>query len=172
MPAEKGPLLVCRKTGRIVGLNRKYRWYRLYFPFVGVLALIWYLVRVIPKPSRASYPCQKAAAPIALGGLSYFLSLFGVVSAFRHARKFVRQNRYVVAGGCLVIALVCAAVVIRQNEATAGATENTGTFTPADGPNQPIGTARGIYPGRVAWSYNTNACNWDGSSSLLVVQPV
>ncbi len=146
-------------------MNRKYRWYRLYFPFVGVLALIWYLVRVIPKPSRASYPCQKVAAPIAFGGLSYFLSLFGLVSAFRHARKFVRQNRHVVAGICLVIGLACAAIVIRQNEATAGATENTGTFTPVDGPNQPIGTARGIYPGRVAWSYNTNACNWDGVSS-------
>jgi autotransporter-associated beta strand protein len=105
------------------------------------------------------------AAPIALGGISYFLSLFGVVTAFRHGKKFIRQNRYVLAGVCLVIGLVCAVVVIRQNEATARATENTGTFTPAEGPNQPIGTARGIYPGRVAWSYNTNACNWDGSSS-------
>jgi len=164
VPAEKGLFLVCRKTGRIVGLNRKYRWYRLYFPFVGLLALIWYLVRVIPKPSRAAYPCQRVAAPVALGGISYFLSLFGLFAAFRHARKFVRQNRLVVAGICLVIALVCAAVVIRQNEATARA-EDTGTFTPSMGPNQPVGMARGIYPGRVAWSYNTNACNWDGSSS-------
>ena len=45
------------------------------------------------------------------------------------------------------------------------ATENTGSFVPVDPPDTPIGTARGIYPGRVAWSYNTNACNWDGVSS-------
>jgi hypothetical protein len=163
MPAEKGLFLVCRKTGKIVGLNRQCRGFRLIFPVVGVLALIWYLVRVIPKPSRAAYPCQQVGAPIALGGITYFLSLFGMASAFRHTRKFIRQNRYVVAGVCLVIGLVCAAVVMRQNETTASA-EDTGTFTPSDGPNQPIGIARGINPGRVAWSYDLSACNWDGSS--------
>ena len=33
----------------------------------GLASLIWFLVRVIPKPSRASYPCQRAAAPLASG---------------------------------------------------------------------------------------------------------
>ena len=28
------------------------------------LPLLWFLVRVISKPSRASYPCQRAAAPL------------------------------------------------------------------------------------------------------------
>ena len=42
--------------------------------------------------------------------------------------------------------------------------EDTGTFTPSMGPNQPVGTARGIFPGRVAWSYDLSACNWDGTS--------
>jgi len=42
--------------------------------------------------------------------------------------------------------------------------EDTGTFTPSRGPNQPVGTARGIFPGRVAWSYDLSACNWDGTS--------
>ena len=40
-----------------------------------------------------------------------------------------------------------------------------GTFTPSDDPNQPIGTARGINPGRVAWAYDLSACNWDGKSN-------
>ena len=35
------------------------------FPIVGLLALMWFLIRVIPKPSRAAYPCQRIAFPIA-----------------------------------------------------------------------------------------------------------
>jgi len=163
MPVRKGLFLVCGKTGRVVGLNRQCWWARWLFPIIGMAALVWYLVRVLPKPSRAAYPCQQVGAPIALGGISYFLSLFGAVSACRHARKFIHQNRYVLGAACLVIGLVCALAVIRQNETTARA-EDTGTFTPSMGPNQPVGTARGIFPGRVAWSYDLSACNWDGTS--------
>jgi autotransporter-associated beta strand protein len=165
MPIKKGLLLVCGKTGRVVGLNRQSHWAKWLFPIIGLASLIWYLVRVIPKPSRANYPCQRVAMPVAIWCLSYFLSLFGAVSAYRQARKLIRQNRYVVAAICLVVAATCAAVVMRQNEMAVLASESTGTFVPVDGPDQPIGVARGLYPGRVAWSYDTNACNWDGVSS-------
>ncbi len=163
MPVDKKWFRVCGKTGRIVGLNRNCRWVRWFFPVIGLAALVWYLVRVIPKPSRASYPCQQVGAPIALGGIVYLLSLFGVVSAFRHTRKFLYQHRYAAAAVCLMIGVVCSAVVANLNETRAYA-ESTGTFTPSMGPNQPVGTARGIFPGRVAWSYNLSACNWDGVS--------
>jgi hypothetical protein len=163
MPIDKKCFRVCGKTGHIVGLNRNYRWARWLFPIAALAALVWYLVRVIPKPSRASYPCQQVGAPIFLGGIAYFFSLFGVVSAFRHTRKFLYQHRYAAAAVCLMIGLVSAAVVTNMNETKAYA-ESTGTFTPSMGPNQPVGTARGIFPGRVAWSYDLNACNWDGVS--------
>jgi hypothetical protein len=165
MRAEKGWFMVCRKSGKIVGLNRNHWWGRWLFPLMGLAALIWFLVRVLPKPSRAEYPCQRVAAPLALGGLGWFLSLFGMVSAFRHARQFIRQHRYAVAAACLGIALACGLTVLRQNENSALA-EDTGIFTlgPGDGPNQPIGVARGLFPGRVAWSYDLGACNWDGTS--------
>ena len=35
---------------------------KIFFPVIGTLSLIWFLVRVIPKPSRAAYPCMRAAA--------------------------------------------------------------------------------------------------------------
>ncbi len=38
-------------------------------------------------------------------------------------------------------------------------------WTPPDPPNAPIGTPRGIFPGRVVWTHNTNATKWDGYSS-------
>ena len=88
MPAEKGLFLVCRKSGKIVGFNRRSRWGRCLFPLAGALALIWYLVRVLPKPSRAAYPCQQVGAPIAFGGIVYLISIFGLVAAFRKTRKF------------------------------------------------------------------------------------
>ncbi|MFC1782416.1 DUF362 domain-containing protein [Planctomycetota bacterium] len=36
-----------------------------------------------------------------------------------------------------------------------------GIFTPPDPANQPIGTARGTYPGRVVWVFDPNATSWD-----------
>src|SRR5271157_549251 len=117
----RGAFRVCARTSRVVGLNLKQRWARWLFPITGLLALIWYLVRVVPKPSRAAYPCQRVAAPIALGGILYWLSLLGLVSACRYTKKFVRQNRYLVAGVCLLAGLVCAAVALRRIESTARA---------------------------------------------------
>jgi len=155
MASEKGLFRVCGRTGKVVGFNRNWRLFNWLFPLAGLLALVWYLARVIPKPSRASYPCQRAALPMALGGLTYFLSLFGVVAAWRHGRKFMRQARFALAAVCLVVALVCAAVVIRQNETNAAASTDT--------PNAPIGIARGINPGRVVWSYDPAACLWSGN---------
>src|ERR1017187_7698879 len=138
MPVEKGPLLVCGKTGRVVGVNRNYRWARWLFPVAGLVALVWYLVRVIPKPSRADYPCQRVAAPIAFGGVAYLLSILGLVTFFRKSRKFLFQHRYAAACVCMVVTLVCAAVVQNMNESSAqAAIENTGTFTPVDPPNSP-----------------------------------
>ena len=44
---------------------------------LGLAALVWFLVRVVPKPSRAAYPCQRAAFPLAS---AFVLWLAGVVA--------------------------------------------------------------------------------------------
>jgi len=31
---------------------------------VGLSSTVWFLIRVIPKPSRAAYPCMQASAPV------------------------------------------------------------------------------------------------------------
>jgi len=151
----KSMFRVCGKTGRVAGLNFRNRWAQLLFPITGLLALIWYLVRVVPKPSRATYPCQQVAGPLAMGSVLYWLSFLGVVSAFRNGRKFVRQNRYSLAGACLVAGLVCGAVVLKRTEAPALA--STGGV-----PNAPIGIAQGINAGRVTWNYDPAATLWSG----------
>ena len=39
-------------------------------------------------------------------------------------------------------------------------------FIPIDAPNDPMGEGRGIFPGRVVWSYDTAATSWTGEDIL------
>lgn len=55
----------CPKSGRIVGINKKNVALKICFPLLGIVALVWFLIRVVLKPSRIEYPCQQIAAPIA-----------------------------------------------------------------------------------------------------------
>ena len=124
--------------------------------FAGFLALIWFLIRVIPKPSRATYPCQRAAFPLASSFIAYIFGGGLIVAAFGRAKKYARQARYVLACFCVTMAIAAAwfTCSIDSHEASAE------TFIPADPANSPIGTAKGIYPGRVVWDHNPDATNW------------
>ena len=46
---------VCPKSGKIVGVRKPKGLMRVFFPLIGLLALVWFLLRVVPKPSRAAY---------------------------------------------------------------------------------------------------------------------
>jgi hypothetical protein len=43
----------CPKTGKIRGINRS-AWPKWSLLFAGLAACVWYLFRVLPKPSRAA----------------------------------------------------------------------------------------------------------------------
>ncbi len=47
-------------------------------------------------------------------------------------------------------------------EKSAPAPVAAGRWVPTDKPNQPIGVAKGICPGRVVWMHNPKAALWDG----------
>lgn len=133
---------------------------RCVYPLVGLIALLWFLVRVIPKPSRATYPCQRAAFPIASSFVIYLIGLFGAAVAFRKANHRLRQARYWVAFLCAVCGLliICFMISYDSRQAVAAA------FVPADSPISPIGGAKGVFPGRVVWVHDPNATSWDGTS--------
>jgi uncharacterized protein (DUF362 family) len=38
-------------------------------------------------------------------------------------------------------------------------------WVPAEGPNQPVGEAKGIFPGRVVWIHDRDAAKWDGDTA-------
>jgi len=48
---------------------------RFLLSLTGFLALLWFLIRVIPKPSRAAYPCQRAAFPLASAFVLWIVGL-------------------------------------------------------------------------------------------------
>ncbi|MHC4075895.1 MAG: hypothetical protein ACYSRZ_05720, partial [Planctomycetota bacterium] len=158
-------LLVCPVTGKIIKSTKKHSWLKWLFPLTGLLALIWFLIRVIPKPSRAIYPCQRVAAPIASGFVVWLLGLLASAAAFHRAKHLLAKSRYIVAAICLITAVlaVYVPVSITSNRTTVADVTPT-WYEPFDPPNTPIGQAKGIFPGRVVWVYEPDATSWDGQS--------
>ncbi|MDD4821611.1 MAG: DUF362 domain-containing protein [Bacteroidales bacterium] len=140
---------------------------------IGLAALIWFLIRVIPKPSRASYPCQQAAFPIASAFVIWLTATLSSLFAFKKLGKKFASNRMIVTvcGIASSVVLIGWLMVLPSGimEALA-ATADDKPFEPAVGydwqpgpSNQPIGVAQGIYPGRVVMARNPKACKWAGN---------
>ena len=66
----------------------------LIFFIMGIASTIWFLVRVIPKPSRATYPCMKIAAPFMSGFVTYLLAVAGLTAVSRKMKRKVINVRY------------------------------------------------------------------------------
>jgi len=135
----------------------------------GALALAWFLIRVIPKPSRAAYPCQRAAFPVAAGFVVWLLSLWGSMLALRKTRMHLRQARWVMATLCLLAAIGVGTIVLVNQPAGSVFGQNAPAtrpgFTPTEPANTPMGTAFGVKPGRVAWAFDPKATSWDGANN-------
>lgn len=152
---------MCPKSGKVVGFNLKSRLLWLFFPIIGFLALVWFLVRVVPKPSRASYPCQKAAAPIAASFVVWLAGGLGAAVFLKKAGKKIRQSKYISAGALAALGL---AVIITWSFHMFPLGISAYTFT--DGPNQPIGQGRGVFPGRVSWVHDPAATSFNLSGNF------
>ncbi len=131
------------------------------FFLIGLASLVWFLVRVIPKPSRASYPCMKVAMPVAYTFIAYIISLISSVFLFKKAINHFKTNRLKYAVLCFSAGIIFSAVTLIHQSFSADAVENsvTSIFTDPLGANNPIGMPKGIFPGRVVWVYNPNATN-------------
>jgi parallel beta-helix repeat protein len=150
----------CPKTGRLLG-HKKKRFYLLWLmPIIGFLSLLWFLIRVIPKPSRSTYPCQRMAAPFATGFVIWLTGLIGSAVAYRRAKLLMRQSRYMVALLCVAVSI--SAVWISLSFTTEEPA--TAAFVPSEPANTPMGVAKGIHPGRVVWVRDPGATSWDGST--------
>ena len=73
---------------------------------IGAAALLWFMIRVIPKPGRAAYPCQRAAFPLAS---AFVLWMSGTLFSFKFvkdARSLLKTRRLAGAFALLVSGLL------------------------------------------------------------------
>ena len=131
---------------------------RLLFFILGFISTIWFLIRVIPKPSRAGYPCMKIAAPFMSGLILYLLAVAGIVASSRKVKSIFFNVRYISAGLLTFGVIVTMAITPSQSTTTFYQDKQIKTG-PDDGPNQPFGKASGVNPGRVVWIWNPEATN-------------
>lgn len=126
------------------------------FLFTGIVSTIWFLIRVIPKPSRATYPCMRATAPFMSGLVIYLMGISGAFFGFKKVKEYYRKSSFKMAAVFSVLVVVSAIMVMFANNPKAKAFKIKSTVA-LDAPNTPEGTPKGYWPGRVAWVMDKNA---------------
>lgn len=149
----------CKKSGRITGIKWSAPSNKILFPIIGIIAIIWFIVRVIPKPSRIAYPCQQAASGIGFSFLLYLATFFSSFPIFRWIHKHIHKNV-----AYLFIFLLVGGTFVTITLAITDENVVTSKFIPNEGQNAPVGEGKGIYPGRVVWVHNTKSTTWDGKT--------
>lgn len=139
---------------------------RIVLILVGLFSVIWFLIRVIPKPSRATYPCQRAAFPFASGFVIWVIGIFSGKYFLEKTKNNFLGSKYLLAITFLAASIVSFSLITFPfSSLNAGIKIEKEVFVPTDRPNSPIGIAKGIFLGRVVWCYNPNATNWSGFKS-------
>jgi hypothetical protein len=140
----------------------KKNWVKWSFILIGIGSTLWFLIRVIPKPSRAVYPCMRVASPIMSGFLIWVLSLTGAALIFKKAiRKFV-EAKFIAAAMLFIIGIAGTSIYSIHSYAQPKETKLGKWYKP----NVPLGEGKGLFPGRVVWGHNSKIPSWDGKTGF------
>jgi uncharacterized protein (DUF362 family) len=88
----------------------------------------------------------------------WLISLTGVAGSFRRAKLSFLKSKYITGALFLIVALAGSVFIVSRESGIAS------TGKSADWviiPNQPVGSAKGIFPGRVVWIHDHSATTWD-----------
>jgi uncharacterized protein (DUF362 family) len=133
---------------------------KIIFIGLGISSTIWFLVRVIPKPQRAYYPCMRTAAPFMSAFVIYLLTLTGSLVAFKKARNHFTKARYIYAFSFFILSVIFGILFLSDTtEVANAATADINSVLS----NAPLGVEHGIFPARVAWVFDPKAATWNGS---------
>ena len=134
---------------------------KIMFIVLGISSTVWFLIRVIPKPQRATYPCMKSAAPLMSTFVIYLLTFSGSVLAFKKAKHHFKKAKYIYAATFFTIATLSAFLFLsnKTEDLYASKIDSNSVMS-----NSPIGVERGLFPGRVVWIFNPKVATWDGSN--------
>lgn len=146
-------LRFCPRSGKFLGFKSPTEGFlKIFTPLIGLAALLWIIFRVGTKPSRITYPCVQASMPIASSFLGYLLFLgIGLATWFK-----MRNKSQVAVGFISVFAMVGVFGTFSIDSQPEEEIQYSTFSRPA---NQPMGTAVGIFPGRVVWVHNPDATN-------------
>jgi Domain of unknown function (DUF362) len=158
---------VCPGTGRLVASPTSPARTGWALSILGFLSLAWFLIRVVPKPTRATYPCQRAAAPMAAGFLAWLAGLAAPAVLFRRARALSSAGRWRAAWLALAVAAVAGGAwsLTTAPSPLLALPAGEAPYKLLDGPLEPVGIARGIAPGRVVWVHDPKAVRWEMTGS-------
>ncbi len=148
-------LRFCPKSGKFVGLKRPHGLAMVLAPIVGLVALAWIIFRVATKPSRIAYPCVRAAMPFASSFIGYLLFVGVSLLLWAKAKKQQTIPALVFMSVLALMGLFVSYTLV--NDPANAYDVKLPTFHLVG--NQPIGTAVGIFPGRVVWIHRPEATN-------------
>jgi hypothetical protein len=130
------------------------------YSIIGILAIIWVLIRLATKPSRINYPCMKAALPIATSFILYATGLIASAFFLKKAFLLLKEKKLHLSIVVLLVSLCSITISLVNTDKNAKAKDKAiFNFIDPIGSNLPIGEAKGIFPGRVIWVHNPDATN-------------
>ena len=113
------------------------------FHIVGIVCIVWFLFRVLPKPDRIRYPCQQMSLTFAASYITFWGILWGAV--FSGLAFWVKKAKYKTAA--FVPVLLVASVLVFSVSSNVFATvfieekDNVQTWTPTS--LDPMGIPKG-----------------------------
>jgi len=164
--------LRCRFSGKLGNdagkSNKKGIFVKIVLILFGLAASVWVLLRLVPKPSRATYPCMKVAFPMATSFIIYITGMVGSVYFFKKAGKKIIERKLLIAMSFVFLAITTLSIALLNKQETASANiTDANRFDDPLGANAPIGEAKGIIPGRVVWVHNPDATNENCTNANL-----
>lgn len=129
----------------------------IFFHIAGIICIIWFIVRVLPKPDRIYYPCQQISKNIAIGYIAFWSVLWG--SLFFGAGLWIRRVKHSTTAFLPVFLIVFVLLFSITSNIYADVyidkKDEIEIWDPT--PEQPIGTPVGANPGRVVWVWDPDA---------------
>lgn len=141
---------------------------------IGCFSLVFDSGSTEAKSYGISLPA--VAAPIALSFVAFISSTLVGVGTWKRVRNLWNARRVTLGLSVLLIGVLASGTlyVMSVDNSLMGQVirkqidngTDMGRFIPIDAPNTPMGVAKGIHPGRVAWAYDPKAAAWDGKHGL------
>jgi uncharacterized protein (DUF362 family) len=105
---------------------------------------------------------MQVAAPLMSSFVIWILALAGTTFAFKKVKLNFFSAKYLSVGIFMIFGITSAAVFMARSTKETKA-ENLAIWYK---PNIPLGEAKGMFPGRVAWGHNPKIASWDGTTGF------